>query len=122
MPLLWRELFTRAASAEGGETTRATTLAASWAHYFLKEHKFVGHRAPPDLCAGLQTKKAADMISRLCSIVESFRGADSYALAEKLLLVRFDNRAATGIRGVLSPRAPGQFGGVGHFGYGPLQL
>src|SRR6266498_456580 len=70
----------------------------------------------------LQTKKAADMISRLCSIVESFRGADSYALAEKLFLVRFDNLAATGIRGVLSPRAPGQIGGVRHFGYGPLQL
>src|SRR5215475_4357706 len=69
-----------------------------------------------------QIKKAADMISRLCSNVESFRGADSYPLAEKLFLVRFDNRAATGIRGVLSPRALGQFGGVRHFGYGPLQL
>src|SRR5262252_5340639 len=50
------------------------------------------------------------------------RGADSFALAEKLLLVRFDNRASTGIRGVLTPRAPGQFGGVRHFGYAPLQL
>src|SRR5262245_65513505 len=50
------------------------------------------------------------------------RGADSFALAEKSFLVRSSNRASTGIRSVLTPRAPGQFGGVRHFGYGPLQL
>src|SRR2546428_10839213 len=62
----------------------------------------------------LQTKKAADMISRLFSIVESS--------VEKLLLVGSDDRAGFGVRGVETPRAPGQFGGVGHLGYGPLQL
>src|SRR5215468_6126270 len=50
------------------------------------------------------------------------RGADSFAPAEKLLLVRPAIQASTGIRGVLTPRALGQFGGVRHFGYSPLQL
>src|SRR5262245_55892646 len=50
------------------------------------------------------------------------RGADSFVQAEKLFLVRPCNWTATGIRGVLTPRAPGQFGGVGHLGYGPLHL
>ena len=69
-----------------------------------KQARMGGAPLPPTT---VLNKKAADMISRLCSKVESFRVADSYALAEKLFLVRFDNRAATGIRGVLSPRAPG---------------
>src|SRR5262244_3490037 len=53
-------------------------------------------------------EKAADMISRLCSIVES--------LAEKLFL------ACSGGRGVATPGARRQFSGAGHLGYRALQL
>src|SRR5262245_37329732 len=59
-------------------------------------------------------EKAADLISRLFSIVGS--------LVETLFLVRSDDRAAAGVGGVETQRAEGQFGGVGHLGYGPLQL
>src|SRR4029453_11493927 len=79
-----------------------------WFEYAFQLIPTTNHQAPTTAL----NKKAADMISRLCSNVESFRGADSYAPAEKLFLVRFNIRAATGIRGVLSPRASGQIGGV----------
>src|SRR5215510_5663845 len=59
-------------------------------------------------CITVLNEKAADMISRLCSMVES--------LAEKLFL------ACPGGRGVATPGARGQFGGAGHLGYRALQL
>src|SRR5262245_33181393 len=54
------------------------------------------------------------MISRLCSIVESS--------AEKLFLIGSGVRAGSGVRGVSTPCALGQFSGVGHLGYRALQL